>query len=529
MVIRKSLQAIARCHLSVAAMAFFRAAAAKLKAFFSDKKNIRALIIASAHALITLIILSRHEIWSDEAHVWLQLKYKTLAELFRYSMGEGHPFLFHAILFPFVKIGFSMNFVRIFCWLSSSAGIFFFIRYAPFGGWLKASVLLSSPFLYFFPVFSRSYALIPLFLFAAGAVYPLRHSHYILYVSILLCLASSHFLMTLPALFLLAVFFADSYKKLSFSVFKYCFVIALAVFFFLYFQADAAFNENQFYNISFKGDTSVMLDFLQSFFSCFTEYFVTEEYTMKFGLLMNAGYLFSVFFIAALLFFLFYLSPKYYAGAFIALVAHFFIYFFVYPLVYPVRAYCFSSFLLFLFWLAFSDLKCGGKLTKNIVFKRRMSEILLCAFFAMSIPTGLRMAVYDIFRPFSSAAEMADYIRNNVPEDAVIFSVTNFIESLIYNLPDREILNQDKQPLKYTLNYGDYYYTKEDFIPYLDKGQRIYVLYNWNADIYEKGLPGYSTKLAIKNRETFVLCEYYAERFFYGPPLPDSLRNKSKL
>jgi len=116
-----------------------------------------------------------------------------------------------------------------------------------------------------------------------------------------------------------------------------------------------------------------------------------------------------------------------------------------------------------------------------------------------------------------------------VPEDAVIFSVTNFIESLIYNLPDREILNQDKQPLKYTLNYGDYYYTKEDFIPYLDKGQRIYVLYNWNADIYEKGLPGYSTKLAIKNRETFVLCEYYAERFFYGPPLPDSLRNKSKL
>ena len=74
-------------------------------------------------------------------------------------------------------------------------------------------------------------------------------------------------------------------------------------------------------------------------------------------------------------------------------------------------------------------------------------------------------------------------------------------------------MNQDKQPLKYTLNYGDYYYTKEDFIPYLNKGQRIYVLYNWNADIYDKGLPGYSTKLAIKNRETFVLCEYYAEGF----------------
>ena len=43
MVIRKSLQAIARCHLSVAAMAFFRAAAAKLKAFFSDKSPVYTL------------------------------------------------------------------------------------------------------------------------------------------------------------------------------------------------------------------------------------------------------------------------------------------------------------------------------------------------------------------------------------------------------------------------------------------------------------------------------------------------------
>ena len=64
-------------------------AAGFLVNFFSDRKNLKSLLFTLLYAIVTFILLSHHEIWADEAHVWMQLKYKSLADLFRYSMGEG--------------------------------------------------------------------------------------------------------------------------------------------------------------------------------------------------------------------------------------------------------------------------------------------------------------------------------------------------------------------------------------------------------------------------------------------------------
>ena len=510
--------------------------------FFSDRENVKAVLFTLLYAAVTFVLLSRHEIWADEAHVWMQIKYKTLADLFRYSMGEGHPFLFYALMFPFVKAGFSMEFLRVFCWLSVSAGIFFFLRYAPFCGILKTAVLLSAPFIYFFPVHARNYSLIPLFMFSAGALYGSRHKYPLFYLLLILCLASSHFLATVPALYLAGCFFYEMHGSVPVKFFKRLFLPALAVFLFLYIQADSAFGGNTFYKIGLKGNFEIVVIFLQSFFSCFTEYFVSEPYLIPESFSVYAACVFTSLLIAALFFSLFYRSVRYFAGAAAALCSQFIIYFFIYPLVYPPRVYCFSVFLLFFFWLAFADEKnaavnCSGNY-KNIPAQygsfpagnglqslrnmlcgkgRKISEMLLFVLFAMAVPTGVHMAAKDFNGPFSSAPEMAAFIRSHISPNDIVLSSTDFIEGLLYHIQDRNIGYKSIKSLHFAINSGDHDYEEADIMPYVKAGHRVYLVFNWNADFDEKLYPVFHTHEAIKNRESFTLVQLLSDMDFAGP------------
>ncbi|MBP5287257.1 MAG: hypothetical protein J6Z08_05100 [Elusimicrobiales bacterium] len=510
--------------------------------FFSDRKNLKSLLFTLLYAIVTFILLSHHEIWADEAHVWMQLKYKSLADLFRYSMGEGHPFLFYALMFPFVKAGFSMSFIRIFCWLSSSVGIFFFLRCAPFSAILKATVLLSAPFLYFFPVHARNYSLVPLFMFSAGALYSRRREYPLLYLILLLGLASSHFLVTLPAFYLVGCFFYEISGNTPVRLLKKFFIPALAVSLFLYIQADSAFHGNIFYNISLKGNFETVVLFLKSFFSCFTDYFVSETYMVLESSFLYLLCVFISFLLATLFFVLFYRSGRYFAGSVLTLASHFFIYFFVYPVVYPVRAYCFSSLLLFFFWLASADGKKsvadGSINSKNTVTpdssvtaesrmlrfrsmisrnNRKISEILLSVLFTMSVPTGLHMAFMDYTGPFSSAPEMAEFIRTHISHKDIVLSATDFIEGLLYYTQDRDIGYKSINSLHFAVNSGDHDYEEADIIPYVKAGRRVYLVFNWYADFDEKIYPVFHTQEAIKNRESFTIVQLLSDRNIPGP------------
>ncbi|HIT55361.1 TPA: hypothetical protein IAA92_03795, partial [Candidatus Galligastranaerophilus intestinigallinarum] len=66
--------------------------------------NKKPFVIAFFYALITIFAVFHHEIWADEAQVWMLTKYISLPELFPHLVNEGHPPFFYLIVMPFAKL-----------------------------------------------------------------------------------------------------------------------------------------------------------------------------------------------------------------------------------------------------------------------------------------------------------------------------------------------------------------------------------------------------------------------------------------
>lgn len=480
----------------------------KIISFSKKPENKTAFFITLLYAIITFALVQNHEIWSDEAHVFQQLKYKTISELLHYSRGEGHPFLFHAILWPFVKIGVSMYFVQLFCWLASVAAAFCFLTYSPFSLYLKCIVIFSAPFLYAFPVIARNYSMAPLLAFLAASLYKTRADKPVLYASCLLGLAGLHFLLTLPAIYALALFFADIRRINNREVLKKILLVVFLFIWLVYLCADTAFNENWVYKIAHKGDSDTIMALLSNFFTMFTSHFVSAQYAFTNELFIKIGSIFVTVLLSALLFCLFKISKKYFLGSFMALFIQVLVYLFVYSLVYPMRVYCISLFFLFFFWLAFID--------KPHTKYNKIGEILLAILFGISIPTGIHMAALDYSKPFSAAKEMAEFIRQRVPKKDLVFASSDFIEGLLYYLPDRDILFSNKEPLRFTLNQK--YIRNVNFDEYANKKHHVFMLFLVDDEFDSYNLSViYKTKEPIKKTEQFALVQMFPEKHLYGP------------
>ena len=59
------------------------------------------ILLTILYALFTLMIVLHHEIWADEAQVWLLCKNLSVFELFKHLVQEGHPSLFYLLMMPF--------------------------------------------------------------------------------------------------------------------------------------------------------------------------------------------------------------------------------------------------------------------------------------------------------------------------------------------------------------------------------------------------------------------------------------------
>ena len=159
-------------------------------------KNKKGLVInilsTILYAAFTFIIVMHHEIWADEAQVWLLSKNLSLFGLFRHLVEEGHPSLFYLIMMPFAKTGCSVIIMQVFCWLCSIAAAFLLLQFSPFSGFEKASIVLSSGFLYFFPVIARSYSMIPVLVFLAAILYKKQKEYPVFYAVVLALIANTH-------------------------------------------------------------------------------------------------------------------------------------------------------------------------------------------------------------------------------------------------------------------------------------------------------------------------------------------------
>ena len=69
------------------------------------KSSIILLCLFIVYLALTFIGAARHEIWYDEAQAWNIAKYNDISGIIGFMKYEGHPPLWHFVLYPFAKAG----------------------------------------------------------------------------------------------------------------------------------------------------------------------------------------------------------------------------------------------------------------------------------------------------------------------------------------------------------------------------------------------------------------------------------------
>ncbi len=168
----------------------------------ADKKKISKAIkkrwpeaVFLCYILVGFILVLNHESWRDEAQAWQIAKQLSLPDMFRQLKYEGHPCLWYLLLFPFAKLGFPFSWMGLISLFLMGAAAWLILKKAPFSAPVKILVVFSSFFVYYFPVVSRSYALIPPLLAWLAVLYPRRGEKPVWYGTALALLTQTHIMM----------------------------------------------------------------------------------------------------------------------------------------------------------------------------------------------------------------------------------------------------------------------------------------------------------------------------------------------
>lgn len=158
-------------------------------------KNKFNIFVLAFYIFIVAFTAFHHEMWRDEARVWYLLKNPDLFSLCKSIIMDGHPFLWYLVLYPLYLLKFnicSMQFVSAFACITAAAIILF---RSPFNNFVKILILFSAGMVYYIPVVSRSYCLIPLLIFLLAYFYPERIQKPYRYLALLILLSQTHSLM----------------------------------------------------------------------------------------------------------------------------------------------------------------------------------------------------------------------------------------------------------------------------------------------------------------------------------------------
>ncbi len=168
------------------------------------KKNARETAFALILTLVFLaaagFIISRHEIWRDEAQAWLLAKEsRTLDDLALRIKFDGHQALWYWGLFVVSRFTSSPAAMQILHLLIAAAAVFLFARFAPFPRAARILFAFSYYAFYEYGVISRNYGIGVLTLFFFCAVWKQRRRSLLLPALALLLMAQTNSTMVIPA------------------------------------------------------------------------------------------------------------------------------------------------------------------------------------------------------------------------------------------------------------------------------------------------------------------------------------------
>ena len=159
------------------------------------KNNKFEFITIALWLIIVSIVGFNHEFFRDEVLPFFDLRTLSTNIVIKDIIAQGHAFLWHLIQFPLAKLNLPISSIQIIPIISVFTGIIYFLFKAPFNKWTKLAVIFSMPFLYYFPIIVRPYALIPICLFLLAELYKKREEHPYLYIVLIILLSQTHTLM----------------------------------------------------------------------------------------------------------------------------------------------------------------------------------------------------------------------------------------------------------------------------------------------------------------------------------------------
>lgn len=145
------------------------------------KRVIILTVLFAGYLLFNGMLLAGHELWRDEANVWLMARELSPVRLFREMKYQGHPFLWYFFVMPFAKAGFPFQTISVISYLVMAVTAGIFLYKAPMHGITKGVCLFSPMFTYYYSVVARNYCLAALILVLLAYLYPKRNEKCILY------------------------------------------------------------------------------------------------------------------------------------------------------------------------------------------------------------------------------------------------------------------------------------------------------------------------------------------------------------
>lgn len=150
-----------------------------------EKSWIVLTIVFAGYLIFNGILLAGHELWRDEANVWLFARDTTPLQLLREIKYQGHPCLWYFMVMPFAKLGLPFVTLSVLSYTVMAVAAGLFVYRGPFHPITKAVCLFSPIFSYYYSVVARNYCLIALILLMLAWLYPKRKERSILYGALL--------------------------------------------------------------------------------------------------------------------------------------------------------------------------------------------------------------------------------------------------------------------------------------------------------------------------------------------------------
>ncbi len=159
------------------------------------RKNAWLLIALGAYAALNGYLVSVHEPWRDEALAWTIARDLSPLGIIRQMSVEGHPCLWYFLLLPLTRAGLPiLSMCVLSCVLMVMATAIFLFK-SPFPVWLRVLLIFTPLFTYMYPVISRSYALVFLFMICLAALEKKKWEKPWLYCLFLGLLVQTHVIM----------------------------------------------------------------------------------------------------------------------------------------------------------------------------------------------------------------------------------------------------------------------------------------------------------------------------------------------